>query len=272
MAIYAIGDIQGCFLSLLKLLENIDFNRDKDKLLFSGDLVNRGPKSLETLRFIKSLGDCAVSVLGNHDLHLLATYYTGKKLNNKDTIDDILNANDRLELLNWLRFNPLIHSEDGWIIVHAGIPPQWNIKSAKNYALEIENIIQSDTNQETFIQFFNHMYGNSPQQWTEELSGWERWKFIVNALTRMRYCKINGAIDLKNKGKPGTQANNLIPWFRHPNRLNTSEKILFGHWSSLGFINENNVIGLDTGCVWGGRLTAINLDTMNPVWVECIDL
>jgi bis(5'-nucleosyl)-tetraphosphatase (symmetrical) len=256
MAIYAIGDVQGCFVELQRLLEKIRFDPIKDSLRFTGDLVNRGPHSLETLRFIKGLGDGAVSVLGNHDLHLLSVAVGASKTKRKDTFGDVLNAPDRDELLDWLRHRPLLHHGDRFYLVHSGIPPQWNMGTAMKCALEVETVLRSDA----YAEFFAYMYGDEPAQWSDALTGWERLRFITNAFTRMRYCDRQGRLDFKEKCRPGQQPRHLVPWFEVPNRRSKGAEIIFGHWSTLGFYAGNGCYGLDTGCLWGGELTALRIN------------
>jgi bis(5'-nucleosyl)-tetraphosphatase (symmetrical) len=269
MSIYAIGDIQGCFDELLRLLDTISFNEHTDQLWFAGDLVNRGPKSLETLRFVKSLGDSAVTVLGNHDLHLLAASCASKISNKKDTLLPILEAPDRDELIHWLRHRPLFHFNDDFCLVHAGLPPQWDFKKTKKFALLAEQALK-DPDYQVFLK---QMYGNKPNIWSSSLKGVERLRFIINCFTRMRYCDINGRLDFIQSGPPGTQPKNLVPWFSLPKRKNADMRIIFGHWSSLGYYEGSNCYGIDTGCIWGGQLTAIKLD--EPVQrfsIECPEI
>jgi len=261
MAIYAIGDVQGCFDELKALLSQINFNSDRDQLWFCGDLVNRGPKSLETLRFVRALEANAISVLGNHDLHLLATAYDHQQPGKKDTFDSILNAEDAAELLDWLRHQPLLHHDEknNITLLHAGIHPQWSINKARQLANEMEQILQGNDH----ISFYKHMYGDKPFEWDEALSGWPRYRFITNILTRLRYCDKHGKPALAAKGEPGSQANHLIPWYEVPGRLSQNDKIIFGHWSTLphaGFSCINNTYALDSGCLWGGALTAMRVD------------
>jgi len=261
MATYAIGDVQGCYDELKSLLAQIKFNSDQDQLWFCGDLVNRGPKSLETLRFIRSLGDNAVSVLGNHDLHLLATAYDHQKPGKKDTFDEVLQANDCSELLNWLRHQPLAHHDikKNITLVHAGIHPNWSIDKTLQLAKEMEQVLQSDNH----ISFYKHMYGDKPFNWSDSLSGWSRYRFITNILTRLRYCDIQGNPALNAKGAPGSQAEGLLPWYEIPNRQSQHDKIIFGHWSTLphaGLSSINNTYAIDSGCLWGGSLTAMRID------------
>lgn len=258
MATYAIGDIQGCLAELHDLLELIRFDPARDRLWFTGDLVNRGPHSLETLRFIKGLGETAASVLGNHDLHLLAVASGASKVKRKDTFAAVLNAPDRDELLDWLRCLPLLHSDGAFYLIHAGLPPQWDMPTALRCADEVQALLRDDA----YAEFFPHMYGDLPDRWSEDLRGWDRIRFITNCFTRMRYCTANGRLDLKEKVPPGQQSRGLLPWFRVPGRCSEGVKILFGHWSALSFHAENGCFGLDTGCLWGGELTALRLDTL----------
>jgi bis(5'-nucleosyl)-tetraphosphatase (symmetrical) len=266
MAIYAIGDVQGCFAELQRLLDKIRFDPAADRLWFTGDLVNRGPQSLETLRFIRSLGDRAVTVLGNHDLHLLAVAHGVSRTKRKDTFGDVLMAPDRDILLEWLRRRPLLFREGAFYLIHAGLPPQWSIDDAERYALEVESCLQGDR----FIELFRHMYGDQPDLWTETLSGWDRLRFITNCFTRIRYCDRDGRMDFKEKGAPGTQPSHLMPWFKVPGRRSAGSQIVFGHWSTLGFYADGGVYGIDTGCLWGGELTALRLDgEMQQICVSC---
>jgi bis(5'-nucleosyl)-tetraphosphatase (symmetrical) len=266
MAIYAIGDVQGCFAELQRLLDKIRFDPAADRLWFTGDLVNRGPQSLETLRFIRSLGDRAVTVLGNHDLHLLAVAHGVSRTKRKDTFGDVLMAPDRDILLEWLRRRPLLFREGAFYLIHAGLPPQWSIDDAERYALEVESCLQGDR----FIELFRHMYGDQPDLWAETLSGWDRLRFITNCFTRIRYCDRDGRMDFKEKGAPGTQPPHLTPWFKVPGRRSAGSQIVFGHWSTLGFYADDDVFGIDTGCLWGGELTALRLDgEMQRTCVSC---
>ncbi len=264
MAVYAIGDIQGCFDELQALLEQIGFEPGRDQLWFTGDLVNRGPKSLETLRFVKGLGSSAVTVLGNHDLHLLAVAYGyGKKLA-KDTLKPILKAKDSEELIHWLRHQPIMHYDKKLktMMVHAGLPPQWDLKTAKACARELEAVLRGDD----YLDFIAQMYGNRPTRWKKSLAGIERLRFITNAFSRTRFCSEEGELDFDAKGKPGRQAAGLLPWFEVPGRKSRDLRIVFGHWSTLGVGQMNNVLSLDGGCLWGGKLVAARLDASEPQW------
>ncbi len=268
MALYAIGDIQGCFECLQRLLDSIKFDPSTDQVWLAGDLVNRGPNSLGVLRFVKSLGESAVSVLGNHDLHLLANAYGKGKLRSRDTLQPVLNAPDCDELIEWLRFRPLFHVKQSFALVHAGITPQWTINDACKYALEVENVLQSDQ----ITGFLENMYGNQPAMWDQNLTGWERLRFITNVFTRMRYCTYDGALQMKAKHSPPPtkKSSQLVPWYEMENRQSTAATIIFGHWSTLGLKLNQSIISLDTGCVWGGSLTAVRLDESRQVFqVRC---
>ncbi len=256
MSTYAIGDIQGCYDELQNLLQLIQFNPHKDRLWFAGDLINRGPKSLEVLRFVKNLNQPIV-VLGNHDLHLLilANGHPYKK----HTLHDILTAPDRDELVNWLRQQPLFHydAQLGYVMTHAGIPPQWSIAQAKNYAAEVEAVLQS----EHYSEFLEHLYNYSSGVWNPDADEWDKLCYITDALTRMRFCDEKGNLDLKIKGGLDSQPPGYLPWFAVPNRAAQNIKIVFGHWAALeGQTNTPNVYALDTGCVWGRYLTAMRLE------------
>jgi bis(5'-nucleosyl)-tetraphosphatase (symmetrical) len=265
MTIYAIGDIQGCFDELQKLLDVISFNETTDQLWFAGDLVNRGPKSLETLRFVKGLGDSAVTVLGNHDMHLLAASCVQKIANKKDALSQVLDAPDRDELIHWLRHRPLFHHNDDFCLVHAGLPPQWDLKKTKKMAAIAEKALRAPDYQ----VFLKQMYGNKPNVWSSNLKGISRLRFIINCFTRMRYCDASGRLDFANTGPVGSQPKGLMPWFEVPKRKNADMRVIFGHWSTLGYYEGPNCYAIDTGCLWGGQLTAIKLVT--PVQRFSID-
>jgi bis(5'-nucleosyl)-tetraphosphatase (symmetrical) len=259
MAVYAIGDIQGCFDELQALLELIRFDRARDRLWFAGDLVNRGPKSLETLRYVRDLGSVAVTVLGNHDLHLLAAAH-GSPLNHDDgSLHAILAATDRDELVDWLRHRPLLHHDAtlGFTLVHAGLPPQWDLPLAQACATEVETVLQGGDP----AGLFAHMYGNKPNHWSPGLTGWERLRFIVNCFTRLRFCSEDGLLNLNSKGPPGSQPPGFKPWFEIEGRASRDLNIIFGHWSTLGEYASPGIYPIDSGCLWGGRLTALRIDT-----------
>lgn len=261
MAQYAIGDVQGCFDELLALLEKLSFNQDIDTLWFVGDLVNRGAKSLETLRFIKNLGDSAITVLGNHDIHLLLAANFPERVKRKDTLQAILNAPDCDELLHWLRQKPLFHYDEKLEIglLHAGLPPQWNLAQTQAMAKLGEQALQTDD----YANFLAQLYGDLPDLWSEELHGIEQLRFIFNCFTRMRFCDEDGRLDFKYNGELGSQPEHLHAWFEVKNRQTDHVKLVFGHWAALGFYVKNNCFAIDTGCVWGRELTALRLDDGN---------
>lgn len=253
MSTYLIGDLQGCFDSLQALLTTIQFNPQQDQLGFAGDLVNRGPKSLEVLRFINGLSNPIV-VLGNHDLHLLALYFHRDKVKGNGTLTQILESNECDHLIDWLIHQPLltIGEQSAYALVHAGIPPQWTIENAKEHAKTVECALQK--NPELFLK---NMYGNFPNEWHDDLEGWDRLRYIVNAFTRMRFCNAKGTLDLDNKTDVSTNPN-LKPWFNW--RTPSDTTIYFGHWASLeGKCDAKNIIALDAGCLWGGQLKAVRL-------------
>lgn len=268
MSTYAIGDVQGCYDELRRLLNMLSFDPAIDTLWFAGDLVNRGPQSLATLRFVKSLGARALTVLGNHDLHLLAVAHGHLRYHRKDTFTDVLAAADRDELLDWLRARPLLHHDAalGYTLVHAGLPPQWNIVTAQRCARDVEAALQGPD----CGVYLGQMYGNEPDRWSEALTGWPRLRFITNCFTRLRYCDEMGRVALEEKGPPGSQPAPYRPWFSVPGRASADDKIIFGHWSTLGSCTAKNVYPLDTGCLWGGQLTALRLEG-EPRWtrVDC---
>lgn len=268
MATYVIGDVQGCFTALQKLLDKIQFDPQQDSLWFTGDLVNRGPQSLETLRFIKQLGAKAQTVLGNHDLHLLAVLQGAHPGWKEDTLTDIFQAEDRAELIAWLKQQPLLHHDEqlGYAMVHAGLASSWDLNTAKRLAGEVSAILQG----EQAVEFFKQMYGNQPNQWDDHLTGWDRARCITNFFTRARFCHVDGSLELTVKGKMETQVGDLVPWFQVPNRVNADLKIIFGHWAALsGVTNTPKVYALDTGCVWGFCLTAMRLEDECRFSVGC---
>jgi len=258
MATYAIGDIQGCYDELQRLLERLNFDPAHDQLWFVGDLVNRGPKSLEVLRFIMALGDSAVSVLGNHDLHLLALAHGNPRHKRSSNLNEVLAAPDRDELIDWLRHRPLLHRDKtlAFTMVHAGLPPQWSMKTARACAREVEKVLRGDAHKDYFL----NMYGNEPHLWDEKLQGMDRWRFITNCFTRLRYCSPDGSLQLQIKGISRIDSPKHVPWFAHPDRASRKKRILFGHWSTLGYHISHNTWALDSGCLWGGLLTALRID------------
>jgi bis(5'-nucleosyl)-tetraphosphatase (symmetrical) len=267
---YAVGDVQGCNDELQALIARMRFSADRDQIYFVGDLVNRGPASLEVLRFVRSLGDNAVVVLGNHDLHLLAVAHGERRSRKLDTLDDVLEAPDRDELLEWLITRPLayVHKlNDGRtdLMVHAGVVPQWSVDTTVALAHEVESALRDDPE-----DVFEHMYGDEPDRWSDDLSRKDKLRFTINVLTRLRVCTAEGRVDLKWKGKPPATNSSYQPWFDAEPRESRDARVIFGHWSALGYVQRNGVLGLDSGCVWGGSLTAYDLDTERPpITVAC---
>jgi len=268
MAVYAIGDLQGCYDEFRQLLDRLAFDPGRDRLWLTGDIVNRGPASLAALRFVRSLEPHVTVVLGNHDLHLLAAaadpHYAPKR---GDTFRELLEAPDRELLLSWLAARPLAHSDAalGWSMVHAGLPPQWDIPTALGCAREVEAVLATAP-----AAFFAAMYGDQPDRWSAALEGHDRLRFTVNCLTRLRFCTPDGRLLLRYKGPPASAPAGAVPWFRVPGRSSAGDRVLFGHWSALGYHDADGVVGLDTGCVWGGKLTALRIDgRAPPVQVDC---
>lgn len=267
MATYAIGDVQGCFLQLKELLALIEYDPSKDTLWFTGDLVNRGSHSLETLRFISALPPTTICVLGNHDLALLAAAEGAIKPQPGDTYDDILKADDKDELLQWLRYRPLLHhdSQLNFTLTHAGIYPLWTLSKAAGLAKEVEHLLQSPQ----YHEAMQVMFGDRPSVWSDSLVGWERFRFIVNAFTRMRFCDESGTLDLGNKSEKAHHQT-FFPWFKVPHRKTKQDRLIFGHWAALqGQTDVLGVFALDTGCVWGNALTAMCLETEQKFQVAC---
>ena len=257
MAVYAIGDLQGCFEELQRLLDRLRFDPAADRLWFAGDLVNRGPDSLATLRFVRGLGEGARVVLGNHDLHLLTLYAQGRGADANSTLRPIFAAEDATVLLEWLRHQPLLHHDAalGFTMTHAGLPPPWDLAQAQVCAREVEQALQG----EGFAELSRRLYGNEPDRWSPALTGLARQRYTINALTRMRFCTADGRLDFAAKGAPGSQPPELMPWFEVPRRAHTG-RLLFGHWSALGPVTVPAIYPLDTGCLWGGALSALRLD------------
>ncbi len=265
MATYAIGDLQGCYGPLQRLLTKCSFSAADDQLWFVGDLVNRGPDSLAILRFVKSLGDQAVVVLGNHDLHLLTVASGFNKAHRGDTLDEILNALDRDELLHWLRHRPMLHRAAGYTMIHAGLLPSWSVDQAECLAHEVETALRSSD----YLDFLRHMYGNQPIRWRDDLSGWERLRVITNGLTRLRICTEQGEMEFAHKGELETIPSGYMPWYDVPTRLSLGEPIICGHWSALGLKLESDLLALDTGCLWGRCLSAVRLEDRDLFQVHC---
>ena len=269
MALYAIGDVQGCDAELGVLLGALQFSADRYQLWFVGDLVNRGPDSLAVLRRIRSFGGAATVTLGNHDLHLLAVAFGSARIRSDDTLSEILAAPDRHALLEWLAGRPLFHEDHALnlVMLHAGLAPQWDLKLARGCAREFEEALRRDP-----LKLFERLYGDQPDRWDDVHEGEERLRFIANCFTRLRYVDADGRLALRVKGSPKkSQTKSLIPWFEAPEARWRGPRIVFGHWSTLGFFCNADVIGLDTGCVWGGTLTALRLDDpeARPVQVPC---
>lgn len=266
MTDYAIGDIQGCYDRLRDVLAKVDFSPSRDRLWVAGDLINRGPSSLETLRYIKSLGDSAVVVLGNHDLHLLAVALGGHNTKKKDTLQDILRAPDCDQLLHWLRQQFLcVHDQRrNLVMAHAGLPHIWSVDQAVACAREVEAVIRGDDSKE----YFSQMYGNQPDRWCDTLSGMDRWRVITNYFTRMRFLAEDGTMELTTKESADNAPKGYAPWFQYARQDDT--RIIFGHWAALeGDTGSDQFIGLDTGCVWGGELTVMHLDTGEKIHCDC---
>jgi bis(5'-nucleosyl)-tetraphosphatase (symmetrical) len=265
MPTYAIGDLQGCSRQLQNLLDLTDTGLPDTKLLFVGDLVNRGPHSLSTLHHLRSLGNRAQAVLGNHDLHLLAVSQGVRPAHPTDTLDDILNAPDREELIDWLRHRPLALFEQGHLLFHAGVLPQWDVNKVISLAHEVETMLRGPD----WVDFLRHMYGNEPVIWSDDLQGYDRLRCIINTLTRIRFCRPDGGIDFRIKEGADAAPPGYLPWFDMPGRQTADVTCIFGHWSTLGLTLRHNLIGLDTGCVWGGKLTAVRLKDRALFQVGC---
>jgi bis(5'-nucleosyl)-tetraphosphatase (symmetrical) len=268
MAHYAIGDLQGCHAEFMALLERLRFDSARDRLWLTGDLVNRGPDSLAVLREVKSLGDAVTVVLGNHDLHLLALAYAPRALKRREPqLQAVLAAPDAAELLDWLAARPLLHRDAalGWTLIHAGLPPEWTLAQAASCAREVEQALRKDA-----VAMLEEMHGDAPDRWSPDLAGADRMRFTVNCLTRLRFVDRDGRLLLAWKGAVADAPAGSMPWFRHPGRATKDDALVFGHWSALGYVEEPRLRGLDTGCVWGGSLTAVRLDRRaKPVHLPC---
>ena len=268
MATYAVGDLQGCYKSLRRLIDKINFSPEHDSIWFAGDLVSRGSQSLEVLRYVKSLGESAVCVLGNHDISLIAAHYGVIKPH--ESLKAVMKADDREALISWLRHRPLLHTDHelGYCIAHAGVYPHWSWRQAEQCAREVEVPLRGATVE----RWLENVYGDEPAQWSDTLQSYERHRFILNAFTRMRGCNPDGSMNFTIKGTDKDHLENgLYPWFRLPTRSLLPYKVVFGHWSALGYKSNSQVISLDTGCVWGRKLTAVCLDndTIEPIQVAC---
>ena len=260
MATYAIGDVQGCFDELGRLLAQARIDERRDRLWFVGDLVNRGPKSLEVLRFVRDLGERAVTVLGNHDLHLVSQHEGAERTRGDDSFADVLEARDAAELVGWLRGRPLLHVEGGYAMVHAGLLPQWSLPKAAQLAREVEEALRGGD----YRAFLGNMYGSKPDAWSDSLAGWDRLRVIVNAMTRLRFCTPEGRMDFRAKGR--TPPPGYAPWYE---LRRDAQRIICGHWSALGLRLDAGLAAIDTGCVWGGRLSALRLEDGALFQVGC---
>ena len=264
MATYAIGDVQGCYDELCDLLELVDWQPARDTLWLVGDLVNRGPRSLDVLRFAKKQSGKVVCVLGNHDLHLLATYEGERKPKCSDTFVDVLNSREGAELLGWLRARPLIHYDPvlDFVMVHAGLAPQWDLNEALTHGKALSRMLCSDD----YRKFLANMYGDRPASWTEDLSGWDRMRFFTNVFTRLRFCDTRGQLVMGPAGPPELESPDLVPWYAVSGRKSRARRIVFGHWATLqqcaALDPAHNVFHIDSGCVWGGGLTALRLNDL----------
>lgn len=277
MATYAIGDVQGCFSALQQLLEQIHFDPARDRLWFVGDLVNRGPDSVSVLRyvkklgraswlrFLKRLGRAAVTVLGNHDLHLLAVANGCRPARSKDTFHDVLDAPDRDELLAWLRNQPLLHRENNFLLVHAGLLPQWTVSQAETFAREAEQVLRSTKNR----AFLRSLYQDEPDRWSEKLTGMDRLTVATKVFTRLRVCSATGKVDWTFTGPPDQAPDGYLPWFEVPNRRSADTTIIYGHWAAMGLRIRDNLLALDGGCVWGRQLVAVRLEDRQVFQISC---
>ncbi len=268
MATFAIGDLQGCYDPLARLLDYLDFSPERDRLWFVGDLVNRGPQSLEVLRFVKGLGHAAVTVLGNHDLHLAMQAAGFGKANKEDTLGAILAAPDRDELLGWLRAQPLFHVEGEWAMVHAGLLPAWDVAQAQVLSDEVSAALTAPD----YLDFLANMWGSEPDAWHDGLAGWDRLRVVVNAMTRMRFVTPDGRMEFRApgaKGPPERGPAGCVPWFDAPGRRSADHAIVCGHWSALGFRQMDRLLALDSGCLWGGSLTAVRLEDRRVFQLPC---
>ena len=268
MATYAIGDVQGCYDQLMRLLERADYDERRDLLWFVGDLVNRGQQSAQVVRFAKRLGARQVTVLGNHDLALLVIAGGFKKPHRGDTYDELLAAPDRDELVDWLRHQKMMHAGGGHAMVHAGLLPQWSLPQALALAREVETALQGPD----YREFLKHMYGNEPARWHDGLAGYDRLRVIVNAMSRMRLITPDGAMEFSHKTGPAGLPAGYLPWYDAPSRASRGERIYFGHWAALGLMQREDVVCLDTGCVWGRALTAIRLEDGRLFQLDCTEL
>jgi bis(5'-nucleosyl)-tetraphosphatase (symmetrical) len=268
LAVYAVGDLQGCHAEFLALLERLRFDPAQDRLWLTGDLVNRGPDSLGVLRAVRALGHRVTAVLGNHDLHLLALAHAPECVHRREPgLLAVLDAPDAADLLGWLRALPLLHRDPalGWTLIHAGLPPQWSLADAESAAREVEAALAGDPE-----SLLSQMYGDQPDLWSPALAGMPRLRYAINCLTRLRFVDREGRLLLPLKGPVASAPTGAMPWFRHPGRRTRQDALIFGHWSALGYVSEPGLRGLDTGCVWGGSLAALRLDgPEEPLFLPC---
>ena len=265
--IYLMGDLQGCCQALDRMLQTIDFSPSRDHLFVLGDLVNRGPDSLGVLRRLRGLDNAATCLLGNHDLHLLAVAHGVRKMHRSDTLAPILDAPDREDWLLWLRQQRLAVHAHGWLMVHAGVVPQWDAAQTVALAGEVETMLRSPE----VGEFLTTMYGNEPARWDERMQGVDRWRCVVNSLTRLRFCAADGTMEFATKEGAGGAPEGYMPWFEVPGRRTQGTPVAFGHWSTLGLVNRDDLLALDTGCLWGGHLTAARVDgaTRELIQIAC---
>ncbi len=268
MATIAIGDVQGCYDQLMRLLERADYDERRDVLWFVGDLVNRGPHSAKTVRFARSLGERQITVLGNHDLALLVVAEGIKKPHRGDTFDELLAAPDREEMIAWLRRQKMMHAGGGYAMVHAGILPQWSLAQALALAREVEAALQAPD----YREFLKQMYGNEPLRWRDDLAGYDRLRIIVNAMSRMRLVAADGTLELNHKLGLDTMPGGYFPWYDAPGRASRADRIIFGHWAALGLLVREDVVCLDSGCVWGRALSALRLEDRRLIQLDCPEL
>ena len=268
MATYAIGDVQGCYDQLRRLLDEIEFEPARDRLWFVGDLVNRGRQSLEILRFVKALGGGAVTILGNHDLHLLVVAEGFRKPHRSDTLEAVLSAPDRDELLAWLRHRKMMHAENDYAMVHAGLLPQWTVAQAIGLGQEVERALSG----ENYREFLRHMYGNEPTRWRDDLLGYHRLRVITNAMTRLRLCTAEGTMEFSHKTGLQNLPSGFLPWYDVPTRASRDTAIISGHWAALGLVVRSDLLAIDTGCVWGRLLSAVRLDDRRIYQCDCREI
>ncbi len=262
--IYLVGDVQGCDDALHRLLQTLDFSPSRDRLLLLGDLVNRGPASLAVIQRLVALGAAARCLLGNHDLHLLAVSQGVRQLHRGDTFGDVLDHPQAGAWLDWLRQQDLACMESGWLCVHAGVPPQWTAEQTLALAGEVQSLLRGPD----LAHFLPQMYGNEPSRWLDTLQGADRARFVINALTRMRFCSADGTLDFKTKEGAGAAPEGFVPWFDVPGRATAGQPMAFGHWSTLGAVNRSDLLATDTGCVWGGCLSAVRVDGGRRDWLQ----